>query len=65
MSDLLKSIKSKLRNSSTLPLGTGGAAAAGHVHGPWCNHGHDHHHDHDHVHDEHCGHDHGPDKKKK
>jgi uncharacterized protein YecA (UPF0149 family) len=39
--------------TSTKPQG----AAASHVHGPDCNHGHD---DHGHVHGPHCNHGHHP-----
>ncbi len=39
----------------------GSADGAGHVHGPWCNHGHDHGHDHPHDHQH--GHEHKHDHK--
>lgn len=66
-------LKSGLMGSSTMPMGTGGAAfnlfpVPGHHHhehaadGSCCGHDHGHTHDescgHDHVHDENCGHTH-------
>ncbi|MCB9990021.1 MAG: hypothetical protein H6867_01415 [Rhodospirillales bacterium] len=70
MSDLMKLIKSKLKNSTTMPMGTGAPVhhhhhhdgCCGHDHGP--DHGHEHHHhheagccdhDHDHKHDHAAG----------
>ncbi len=55
-----KWIKKKLLMSSTLPMGTGGAASGQWMMGSGHSHGHHHHHhDHEHAADGSCcGHDH-------